>query len=257
MTKTERAVKAKTHVQFIQRKYMDEIKNSADHSFVQDIMESTNALPDGNMSVNIAGEDSVSAIMHGTGKKQCILNFASFTSPGGGFINGSIAQEEALCHASTLYPVLSYSKIREQFYEKNRGFINNGLYSNRLVFSPDIVFISDGDILPEDASVKCDVITCACPNWGFAKQNGMTEEDNIHVLRRRIDFVLNFTASRKTDRVILGAFGCGVFGQDPFVVAGIFKDKIEEIFTGKQIEIVFAIPHGNGNLEAFETVFKL
>ena len=47
-----------------------------------------------------------------------ILNFASYKNPGGMFLRGSTAQEEALCHESTLYNVLI--KFNDTYYKSNR-----------------------------------------------------------------------------------------------------------------------------------------
>lgn len=70
--------------------------------------------------------------------KTCVLNFASFKNPGGGFLKGTIAQEEYLCQNSTLYNVLSQFT---SYYEKNRLNTNDALYWNRAIYSPGIVVL--------------------------------------------------------------------------------------------------------------------
>lgn len=81
--------------------------------------------------------DSVkSAIQHRDGKT-AVLNFASYKNPGGKFMEGSSAQEECLCHASTLYNVLKQFPV---YYQWNRVHNNRALYTNRALYSEDVIF---------------------------------------------------------------------------------------------------------------------
>lgn len=74
------------------------------------------------------------------GRKLCVLNFASFTNPGGGFIDGAMAQEEAICHNSTLYNILVE---KMEFYNENRLNENHGLYTDRAIYSPSVLFLNN------------------------------------------------------------------------------------------------------------------
>lgn len=137
--------------------------------------------------------------------KTCVLNFASFKNPGGGFLKGTIAQEEYLCQNSTLYNVLSQFT---SYYEKNRLNTNDALYS------PGIV------VLPSE--VKVDVLSCAAPN---IKASRMIDSKKVQAVISRIKFVLDILEKEACDTVILGAFGCGVFGNDPRFVAKTFRSQ--------------------------------
>lgn len=94
-----------------------------------------------------------------TSKKICILNFASYKNPGGGYLNGSMAQEESLCYASTLYNVLERQK---DYYAYNNKHLNYALYTNRALYGPQIYFPA--------FDFYCDVITCAVPNLTACKK---------------------------------------------------------------------------------------
>lgn len=201
-----------------------------------------NATPE----VIVADADSVSAIFTYTGGKTAVLNFASYKEPGGLFLKGSRAQEECLCHSSFLYNVLSRQK---EYYEWNNQHKNRGLYLDRALYSPDILFVKDGE------ETYCDVITCAAPNISTAKKYcGVSDGENYNVLCERIRFVLQIAEDQKVDTLILGAYGCGVFGQKPAEVAAIFKEFLSK---GPSIsKVIFAIPDGrNGNLAAFRKAF--
>lgn len=181
--------------------------------------------------------------------KVALLNFSSYKNPGGMFINGSKAQEECLCHASYLYNVLS--KFVTEFYDWNNKHKNKALYLNRGLYSPNILF-KYGEIL-----FNCDVITCAAPNKSAAqKYQNVSDEENTKVLKSRIKFVLDIAKDNNVNTLILGAYGCGVFGQDSTEVASIFREYLNT--THKCFErVVFAIPEGkDGNLEAFKRVFE-
>ncbi|MFR3753045.1 MAG: TIGR02452 family protein [Enterocloster sp.] len=77
------------------------------------------------------------------GENQCrcaVLNFASAKNPGGGFINGAMAQEESLAASSCLYKTLT---AHETYYRMNRA-CSTMIYTDHAIFSPDVVFFRDG-----------------------------------------------------------------------------------------------------------------
>ena len=118
------------------------------------------------------------------------------------FQEGSRAQEEGLCHSP--------------YYEWNKAHKNKALYLNRTLYSPDILF-SDGW-----RNCFCDVITCAAPNKSAAqKYRRVSDVENLEALKSRIRFVLSIAKHQDVDTFILGAFGCGVFGQQAQEVAGM------------------------------------
>lgn len=196
----------------------------------------------------VADLDSVSAIFEYDAGKTAVLNFSSYKNPGGMFLNGSKAQEECLCHESTLYNVLKDFQVG--FYDWNNQHKNKALYLNRGLYSPNIAFIHGGK------QKACDVITCAAPNKSAAqKYQNVTDEENRACLIDRIRFVLDIAAQNKVNTLILGAYGCGVFGQDATEVAELFKHYLTT--THKMFDtVVFAVPNGvNGNLSKFREVF--
>lgn len=181
--------------------------------------------------------------------KTAVLNFASYKHPGGGFLNGAMAQEEALCHTSTLYPVLS--AFDDSYYAENRKDTNRGLYRDRALYSKDILFIKDF----KEKAYKADVITCASPNNSFSVDTPLLDtpsvKENEIAVRNRIGFVRDICLNEKVDNVILGAWGCGVFAQDPVYVATEFR----KAFEGTGINCVYAIPDDK-NFTAFKTAFE-
>lgn len=180
-----------------------------------------------------------------------ILNFASFTNPGGKFLEGSNAQEECLCHNSNLYNVLK--SFEKTFYKTNRNSqkINSWLFSDRALYSPNIVFHTND----KKNFTEANVITCAAPYWSAAQKNGIEKIENQLVFAQRIEFVRKIAEWQGTDILILGAWGCGVFGQDPEIVASLFN----YIFSRTSIRtIVFAVPSSLNpeNYEAFDKHIK-
>src|SRR5947199_268996 len=102
----------------------------------------------------------------GGGHLAC-LNFASAKNPGGGFLNGSLAQEEALACASGLYPCLLKAP---EYYESNRAN-RSALYLDLTRFRPLVPFFrNDGGALLEQP-VLASVITTPAPNAGAIAQN--------------------------------------------------------------------------------------
>ena len=98
----------------------------------------------------------------------------------------------------------------------------------------------------------CDVITCAAPNYSVAKKFcNIKESENTKALTERIRFVFEIAKDQQVDTLILGAFGCGVFGQDPKTTAEIFHTLLENEYKDVFDKVVFAIPEGV-NLDTFK-----
>lgn len=178
-------------------------------------------------------------------------------SPGGKFLEGSSAQEESLCLRSNLYALLSR---REDYYAWNREHKNRALYTNRALYFQDVRFYAEGaeasGRLAE--SVLCGVITCAAPNkYAARKYCHVTDVENTKALMSRCRFVFDVARNNEVKILILGAFGCGVFGQDAREVASIFcKLLLSENWGFESVR--FAIPkrgETDENWNAFVKVF--
>lgn len=152
------------------------------------------------------------------------------------FIKGAKAQEECLCYESYLYNVLNM--LENSFYAYNKKNLNKGLYTDRALYTPDVRFFKD------EESIMADVLTCAAPNNSLGIRYGaFSKDENEKTLAERIAFVLDISSSCNVDTLILGAWGCGVFKQNPQVVAKLFMEKLKE---HKDIRnIIFAIPDEN------------
>lgn len=241
--KQSRAVKATKHIEDMDKKYKKEIEDSIRRTEIYDGFKPTEG--QSNCEIKLCDLDSVSAVLKSSGKT-CVLNFASYKHPGGMFLKGSKAQEECLCHESTLYNVL---KEFSEYYEYNKQNLNKALYLDRALYSSGIIFERNGVIK------EADVLTCASPNFSAAsKYCNVSKTENSRVLRQRIRFVLSILDQKELDTIILGAYGCGVFGQDPEEVATIFVEEIQNILN-RDVKVVFAvIDKDSPNYRAFEKV---
>lgn len=247
--KATRAAIAKEHAAAMTAEYPNMIAQCIDNTHVWSTSgetKSADLMGQGTPKVLVTGQDTVSALYEHADGKTAVLNFASYKFPGGGFLAGSRAQEECLCHESFLYNVLSSNKLRG-FYEWNKQNLNRGLYMNRALYSPGVAFTKDYELL-------ADVITCASPNRGvyidYARGN---ERKNQEELLSRIRFIKAITEKEGCNTLILGAFGCGVFSQDPEQVALFFKQVFARSSAHK---IVYAVLGWDSkNCKAFRKVF--
>lgn len=195
--------------------------------------------------------DSVKSMLQHRHGKTAILNFASYKNPGGKFMEGSSAQEECLCHASNLYNVL---RRFPDYYEWNKKHNNRALYTNRALYSEDVIFFDDSVCVygADPEQVRADVITCAAPNYSAAGKYANVElDENNAELFRRIKFVLDVAEENKVETLILGAFGCGVFGQDAATVAKYFK-KCLDTYDYHFKKVYFSILNRGKNDNYFE-----
>ncbi|MBQ9210416.1 MAG: TIGR02452 family protein [Clostridia bacterium] len=210
-------------------------------------------------------------LMHqeGPDARIAVLNFASATNPGGGVVNGSSAQEECLCRCSTLYPALKTDTLWQQFYGKNRASWNP-LHTDDCIYTPRIViFKSDTDSpkrLRKDDWVTVDVISCAAPNLREKPGNVHNPEygSGVHITKgelyelhfKRAKRILDIAVANHVDILILGAFGCGAFANDPEVVAMAMRDAVKEYrLYFKRIEFaVYCSPRDRSNYDIFKEI---
>ena len=196
-----------------------------------------------------------------------VLNFASSTNPGGGVTKGSTAQEECLCRCSNLYLTLYQEKCIREYYNINKKYMSN-LGSDAIIYSRNVYVFKDKDynMLPVEDRFYVDVLTCAAPNLRENPRNQynsnaseekltLTDEElyNIHVKRARN--ILNVAIKNEDDYLILGAFGCGAFRNNPEIVAKAYKDVLQDyMYCFKVID--FAIIDGkySNNYEIFKRV---
>ena len=196
-----------------------------------------------------------------------VLNFASSTNPGGGVTKGSTAQEECLCRCSNLYLTLYQEKCIREYYNINKKYMSN-LGSDAIIYSRNVYVFKDKDynMLPVKDRFYVDVLTCAAPNLRENPRNQynsnaseekltLTDEElyNIHVKRARN--ILNVAVKNEDDYLILGAFGCGAFRNNPEIVAKAYKDVLQDyMYCFKVID--FAIIDGkySNNYEIFKRI---
>ncbi|WP_299107484.1 TIGR02452 family protein [uncultured Tenacibaculum sp.] len=194
-----------------------------------------------NTNISITNEDSISCIIRLSkieGRKIMCLNFASAKNPGGGFLNGSLAQEESLASSSALY--VTQNSVFD-FYTKHRN-MKSGIYSDDMILSPDVpVFRSaDGNLL--ENSVLCNFITSPAVNLGVVKSREADLVSQVpQIMSKRIEKMLSICVDRNYDTLILGAWGCGVFQNDPSTIAQLFNEQLNTKFKGTFKDVVFAI----------------
>lgn len=175
------------------------------------------------------------------GKKVAVLNFASATKPGGGVVSGSSAQEESLCRCSTLYPTLDRRFLWQKYYDVNRA-AGDVLHTDACIYSPGIVICKTDETYPErmpqEDWITVDVISCAAPNLRKAPANQYNPEcgqavsilpaDLQRLHEQRAKAILAVAAENGVGILVLGAFGCGAFRNDPRVVAKAYANVLKD-----------------------------
>ncbi|WP_432122368.1 TIGR02452 family protein [Streptomyces sp. S1] len=210
--------------------------------------------------LEVTGESSLAAARRMTSadpaRPVAVLNFASARNPGGGYLNGAQAQEEALCRSSALYATLLRAP---EYYEHHRAD-RDVFYSDRVIHSPRVpVFRDDrGELLAEPFTVG--FLTSPAPNAGVVRRTAPERAGRLPAaLASRAERVLETAAAAGYRRLVLGAWGCGVFRNDPEQVAGAFRTLLtgDGRFAGHFEEVVFAVldrASGTPTLAAFTRV---
>lgn len=170
------------------------------------------------------------------------LNFASARNPGGGFLNGALAQEESLCRASSLHSALQSGQAA-RMYRANR-WCGSLLYTDAAVFSPNVPVFRDDLGSWLEKPLRVSFVTVPAPNVGAHAGAGL-DPSAAQTLRRRARVVLGVAAENGRRSLVLGAWGCGVFGNSPEVVASAFRQLLrppDGEFAAAFDTVVFAVP---------------
>ena len=166
-----------------------------------------------------------------------VLNFASAKNPGGGFLNGAMAQEESLAASSGLYKTLT---VHEEYYRNNRA-CPSMMYTDHAIYSPEVVFFRDGGFRLLEKPFPSSVLTLPAVNMGQVLLKGEDCGTAEHVMRRRMQLALAIFAERGAKNLVLGAYGCGVFRNDPVKIAAWWEELLNGEFRGIFGQIVFAV----------------
>lgn len=202
----------------------------------------------------------------------CVHNFASATNPGGGVVNGSNAQEECLCRCSGLYFCLNIQDMWNGFYKPHR-MSHNPIHNDDIIYTPNVTVFKTDTANPKQMTEQdwydVNMITCAAPNLRERSSNcynsgdgnkpiRITDKDLLQIHEKRLRRILDVALLAGNQVVILGAFGCGAFANNPMVVARVAKNVIEEYkYAFKIIEFaVYCSPMNDENYRVFERLLS-
>lgn len=206
------------------------------------------------------------------GQHVAVHNFASAVNPGGGVVYGASAQEECLCRCSNLYFCLNTPDMWGMFYTPHRA-AKDPIHNDDIIYTPGIVVFKTDTDLPELMEqkdwYKADVITCAAPNLreiagniynceNGASAAGVSNYDLQIIHEKRLRRILDSAVMNHADTVILGAFGCGAFRNDPHAVASAAANVLSDyIHAFENIEFaVYCRPNDDFNYRVFNSVLS-
>ncbi|KAJ6588420.1 hypothetical protein B0H19DRAFT_877205, partial [Mycena capillaripes] len=154
------------------------------------------------------------------GGSVAVLSMASELRPGGGFLSGANSQEESLCMRSTLY-----ASLQEGFYR---------LPELGCVYTQDVCVFRGSygdaprkavsDVNPATDWWFVDVISCAAVRGPDVDEQGYySDAAQRDLMREKIKCMFRAAVAQGCRRLVLGAFGCGAFGNPPEEVAQLFR----------------------------------
>ena len=195
--------------------------------------------------------------------KIAVLNFANAYHPGGGVVNGAMAQEECLCRSSNLFQALTAPYILENYYRWNKKYTGK-TGTDAVVYSPDVTVFKTDDTYPVIMDMNdwfdVDVLTCAAPYYDTNTRHPLSLDELEKIFYKRNKNILEIASYNKADILVLGAFGCGAFNNPPELVARSFKRLLVDDGYGFRFKkVLFAIKKNNAsntNLAAFKEVFE-
>ena len=196
------------------------------------------AVPDGKMcEITVTTEDSFSAASRF--ENPFVMNFANAHKAGGGFRLGANAQEEALCRCSTLYASITSEGAKEMYRHNNTHL--SSVESDYMLYSPDVCVFRDHYCELLEETFTASVITVPAPNRRGAALLASGKKI-AETMTRRIRIMLAIAAENGHKNLILGAWGCGAFGNKPDDVSEYFRNVIADEGYGRLFDhICFAV----------------
>ena len=195
------------------------------------------------MNIEFVENGSVNTAYENADMKVALLNFADALKPCGLVENGVTTQEEDIARCSNLYYILTSRQCLDDYYKYHT---DDGIYSNRIIYSRDVILFKEDVNYTRVEPKKVDIITSPSINGIFS--------DNFaySVMSRRADKVVKSAVLNGRDCLILGAWGCGAFGQKPEIIARCFADALKN--NPYFVKVVFAIK-GDNNFKRFKDAF--
>ncbi len=218
-------------------------KNGDFHGMISETVFSVSEIPEikreryFSVAENTVKTTTVQSIIERAGHGNITaLNFANAMYAGGAYVLGGNAQEESLCCASMLYYTI---KNQKDYYRRNRLHVFPD-YTDTMIFSENVPVIrnDNGELL--EKPVVCNFITCPAVNRTFAKFIFSQKKIN-DIMYTRIKKIIMLALEKKTDILILGAFGCGMFGNKRETVFPMFEEIINK-YVPDSVEVIFAVP---------------
>ena len=249
-TKEERQAEAKKHNGLVRGVFGSDIAAAVESAVVYEDGDGRELeLPEARFEATeaVTAWDRMARVIDRASGKVCVVDPANFTRPGGNYLGGGWSPEEQICAESNLFPVLE--GLKERYYDGNRQAGRGGLNSDRAVYLSDIVFTTGG------VTKKRDVLVIAPVNRRFALENHRSEAECDADFANRVEALMRIAAANEADTLVLHAFGCGFFENDPAVVAGLFKTWLDA-HPGQFEKVVFAIAGGPA-LDVFREMFPL
>jgi len=204
--------------------------------------------PSGNPVVEVTSESSLVAAGRVFEEHPLVLNFARATTPGGGYLKGSSAQEEYLCRRTVLYRCLL--PFQDKFYDMHRA-LKSPMYTDAFLLSKGVMVIRD-EGLDLSAPWRTDFLTAAAPCLiGIDPP-----QDLERLLDTRINKIIRTAVAHGYKTLILGAWGCGAFRNDPVLMARLFKKNLALFPIERAVMAVYATnPYADPNFQAFKREF--
>lgn len=180
--------------------------------------------------------------MSGMNGKTAILNPGDYINPGGGYLAGNLEYEEELCSITTLFEVLSKC---DDYYGWNKNHVNNGLYTNVCLYTPDIIICNSRN----NRIGTIDVITCSAPNY-----DAVPVKKANKAVHDRIELVFNVAVRNGVQNLILTGFGCGYNRSDIEFILETFREMYT-IYSSRFNTVTFVMGDSCIHFERFDKMF--